>query len=943
MSDDNLVKFVFCRSVGVLALLTHTLVLNLPSWAGDTPAIAASSPRDAKPTSTRRQTRTTPKSHKGAKTKPRSKPSDGARPTSATSALSVSSAPAALSVAPKAIETPPSPVVVAPAASSGTRISAIRTNAPPVIDGKLEEAEWTAVAGTGDFRQLIPFGGEAPSEPTKIKILYDDQALYVGFECEQKRTPISALLTRRDEDSESDWVELYLDSRRDGRMAMFFALNVAGVLVDGTLHDGATFSTEWDENWEGRAALTSNGWSAEIRIPLRALRYASGLPVQDWGIWASRFIAARQERDDWPFIPREVAAPITQFGRLDDLRNLPKPSQFEARPFILGRVRRRDSNPEVLAHGWDSGLSGLAAGLDLKLHLTQSITLDAAVNPDFAQVEADQLVFNVSNYETAFPEKRALFLEGADLFVTPLLLFYSRRIGSSPTTPTLRSGTGGMQPAEGTLVDFPSGPTIYSAAKVGGRFQDAWTFGFLTAFSSRNQYAVQLPSGVREERTVEPLTAFNVLRLRRDLGTNAQLGLMATGTTRFELTDGSRTCPTGDVKLSGQRCFHDAYVGGVDGSWRFFDANYILAGQLAAGAILNGAVARQADGTTVGPGDRGLASWARLAKDGGSGLLAELTYSGVTRRLTYNDVGFMPRQNLHEFRAGIEMRSLVPGERSLEHHLRLDLNHRRNLDGLDLGTTAELGATVRLRAFWTLHLALTGGLWRFDDREIGDGAALERAGYWGARAEVGSDPRRALAGVLKVDTRLLPGGSAVSAQASLVLRPASALQIEVGPQIAYERGEPRLAWRATTNLPAGSYVFGDLLAQSAGATVRATYTFSPRLSLQAFAQLYLASGHYTDFASAPQLPGARIRTSSLQRLNGPAPTDADFQQAALNANVLLRWDYRLGSTLFLVYSRSQIPDVVLVPGESAALRASAIERAPAVDVILAKLTLWWAS
>jgi len=824
------------------------------------------------------------------------------------------------------------------------RIRAARTEGPVIIDGKLDDAAWARAPAEGHFTQQLPYGGQPPAEPTTVRVLYDAQAIYIGIDCEQKTAPISPHLTRRDEDSESDWATVYLDSRRDGKSANLFALNVAGVQFDGTLHDSSAFSSEWDENWEGRAAITGSGWSVELRIPLRALRYAADLPVQDWGIWISRFTAARQERDDWPYIPRDVAAPIPLFARLDDLRSLPTPSQIEVRPFGVARLRRVDTNQDVLTHGWDGPLAGLTAGLDLKLHLTQSVTFDAAITPDFAQVESDQLVFNTTNYETQFPEKRALFLEGGDQYVTPLLLFYSRRIGSSPLTPTLKSGSSITQPADGVLVDFPVGATIYAAGKLGGRVRDSWTFGALSAVAARNDYDVQLGAAgtPRERRTIEPLTVFNVLRLRRDLGREGQLGVLATGVSRFEVTDRARTCPTGLAVAAGVRCFHDAYVAGVDGLARFGGSNEIVSGQVVASTVRDGPPDVQADGTPIRSGDGGLGGWARIAKDGGTPLLAELVYTGASRRLDYNDLGFMLRQNLHDLRAGLELRSLEPGPRTLERHARLDVSARRNLDGLNLGAAAEVSGNVRFQGFWYVRLALGATSDRYDDREIGDGSALDRPAFWSTSSELWTDPRRLLAAEARVDTRVLAEGSAVTGQLLLSVRPATNVQIDLGPQGGYERGEQRFVWHAET-ADTAPYLFGRLFDRNASLTLRATYTFSPKISLQTFAQLFMVAGHYTDLSSAPRKSGSRLHASDLTPLAGPPPPDADFQEAALNANVVLRWDYRLGSTLYLVYSRSQIPTVRLQPNEEAALRASDIGRVPAIDVIMAKLSFWWAS
>ncbi|MES1204527.1 MAG: DUF5916 domain-containing protein [Pseudomonadota bacterium] len=735
------------------------------------------------------------------------------------------------------------------------------------------------------------------------------------------------------------WV--YIDSRRDARTAYFFAVNVKGVMGDGLMHDGMAVSYEWDENWEGHAALTAKGWSAEIRIPLRALRYTPDLPIQDWGLWASRFIALQQEKDDWPHISREVAAPIPFFGRLDELRDLRPGGTIQLRPFGVGQVRHRGAEAEVLAQGTDAAVS---AGLDLKLHLTQSLTLDAAVNPDFAQVESDELVLNLNNYEIQYPEKRPLFLEGADLFATPLGAFYSRRIGSSPLTPTLKSGTGGVGTSGEKLVDLPGAATIYGAVKVSGRVGDVWTVGLLSALASRNEYDVQLESNLmRERRTVEPLTAYNVLRLRREIGDRAQVGGIFTSTSRFENTGGERACPTGTTAPAGARCFHDATVGGLDAIWRSRSADYLAAGQLIGSAISKGEPSVQLDGTSIGAGDRDVGGWLRLAKEGGRNFLAEVIYTGLGRKLTYNDLGFMPRQNLQEAKMGLELRSLVPGALTLERKIRLDLSTRRNLDGLHIGSLAELSATTRLQGFWTMRAALTAAPSYFDDREVGDGTALERTSLLGAKTEVASDPRRGWAVGMRGELLFRDGGTTVDLDVPLVLRTLPQFQIELKPQFQYNSGEYRFVSHGNSNAGVGPYVFARLLARRVGAIMRMSYSFTPRLSLQTFAQLFLSAIHNTDFREAPRAAGSRVRAGDLAPRLGAAPPDADSEEAALNINVVLRWEYRLGSTLFLVYSRSQIPTVVLGPSESATLRASAIGSAAAVDTVLFKLAFWWAS
>jgi hypothetical protein len=199
---------------------------------------------------------------------------------------------------------------------------------------------------------------------------------------------------------------------------------------------------------------------------------------------------------------------------------------------------------------------------------------------------------------------------------------------------------------------------------------------------------------------------------------------------------------------------------------------------------------------------------------------------------------------------------------------------------------------------------------------------------------------------MKVEGRGMSDGESGELQAALAVRPRAELQLDLSSQLDYAKGEPRFAWHATApSANPAEHLFGRLLARSIGATLRASYAFTPRLSLQAYGQLFLASGHYTDFTTAVVAAGAtrQVRLASLQPYLGATPGDADFEQAALNVNVVLRWEYRLGSTLFLVYTRSQVPNVGLAPGEVAALQTSAIGRVPAVDTLLLKLSFWWAS
>ena len=829
-------------------------------------------------------------------------------------------------------------LLAAVVATASPHYRAVRAPRAPVIDGRLDEAAWSAAPATAAFTQKFPAEGKAPVEPTTLRVLYDDDAVYVAFDCVQTTAPVIERLSRRDRLVEADWVEINLDTRRDGKSAFQFVVNAAGVLFDAVRFDDTSSQSDWDENWEAKTTRTKTGWSAEIRIPLRILRFGS-LPVQSWGMQARRYVSERQETDEWAYIPRADAGEVSHYGKLDDLVGLKAGTPLEFRPFALGRLRRRDAADGQLENGTD--VSG-SLGLDVKWHPTQELTLDATINPDFAQVEADQIVLNLTTFETYYPEKRPFFREGMDTFATPLQLIYTRRIGRAAPSPTL---LGGEQ-----LVDVSEPATIYGASKLVGRLADGWTVGTLQAVTARNDVGVQLPSGLRVKRLVDPLSSFNALRIKRDLGANGHIGILATAVTRAEATGGYPTdttqpqapqaCPTGTTGGIGTRCFNDAYVASADWRWRSPKGDYVTAGQVAVSQIDRGPPRAVPDGTIINPGDSGYGGYAYFGKEGGGHWVGgtELAYGG--RKLDFNDMGFNRRANILLSGAWIEYRELDKWGPLLEFHLNPGAWANDNVDGLSLGRGVNLGSWGTFTNFWKYYAQVHFNTLRFDDREVGDGTALEREGLVGVEAGVSSDPTKRVAFGIFNRSQAIFDGANYEGNARLTLRVLPQLDVELLPTWVYTYGEPR--WVANGATP-GQYLFGRLEAKSVGLTLRSTYTFTPNLTLQAYAQAFLASGHYTDFSqyqSAATGPRPTIRTRDLTPSAAPA-TNPDFQEGVLNVNVVMRWEYRLGSLLYVVYTRSQTPTVSLLPGESASLNLTSVSRAPAADILIVKLSYWW--
>jgi hypothetical protein len=847
-----------------------------------------------------------------------------------------------LAVAPAARAADLGMSALAPPRDGRPHLQAVRVERPPVIDGRLDDHVWGAVAASDAFTQKFPREGEPPTEKTHLRVAYDDEAIYFALDCQQRLAPVARRLTRRDRLVEADWVSIAIDTRRDGRSGFDFTVSAAGVLTDSIRFDDTEVSADWDENWEARTDVSERGWSAEIRVPLRILRFAA-LPAQSWGLQARRYVSDRQETDEWAFIPRSSAGEVSLYGRLDDLHELKPGRRLELNPFVSGRYRRRDLHTGQLASGTDFGA---AAGLDLKWHPSQELTVDAAFLPDFAQVEADQVVLNLTNFETVYPEKRRFFLEGIDTFATPeVSLLYTRRIGRAAPSPALRDGE--------SLVDVPSPATIYGAGKLTGRLGTAWEVGALAAVTAPNAVDVQQPDGQRERRVVDPLSAFGVLRLRRAAGSNGYVGLMGTSVLRFDrqevgalvTTDPAAPapyvlCPDGRQVAPGRRCSNDAHVAGLDWRWRSPSGTYVTSGQAIGSMLLHGPPREIVDGAIIRSGDLGGSVHAAVGKEAGAHWLWRLWGAIDTRKLDVNDLGYNDRANQYGFGGEVSFRTLSPWAHTLETRTKLEPIALNNIDGLPIQRTLLLLANARLSSYWTLTAGLQGFQRHFDDREVGTGAALERSGGGDAILGVETDPRARLSARLNVSGELVSRGRALRGELALLVRPLSQLDLELIPQAVYARGEPRYADTAAN----GDYVFGRLDARSAGATLRATYTFTPTLTLQTYAQLFLASRHYYDlstFSPATAGPRPAIHLGDL-RPGAPAlAANPDSRETALNANVVLRWEFHPGSLLYLVYTRSQAPEVTLMPGEVGKLDLGSLRRAPAADVLLLKLSYWW--
>ncbi|MEO8879030.1 MAG: DUF5916 domain-containing protein, partial [Gemmatimonadaceae bacterium] len=428
---------------------------------------------------------------------------------------------------------------------------AVRAAAPPVIDGKDDDAIWRTAPEITAFQQFSPNSGAAASFRTSVKVAYDDRYLYVLVRMyDPHPDSIRAFLSRRDVATPSDRVKIMIDSYHDRRSGYELAVNPKGVKADFYTFNDSEEDPSWDGVWDVGTAIDAQGWVAEYRVPFSQMRFPSG-PTHVFGFAIVRDIARLNERDSWPLIRRDRTGIASQFGELTGIEGLGSPRHLEVLPYAV--TKNVTTTTPALAYGHQQKITG---GVDLKYGVTSNFTLDATVNPDFGQVEADPAVINLSAFETFYQEKRPFFIEGSGIFRFNLQchsgacsgLFYSRRIGRAPEITDTS-----------TTAQLPTRTSIIGAAKLTGRTQHGLSVGVLDAVTDRESGSLG--------QTLEPRTNYFVGRVQQELGdSKGNIGVMFTGVNR-QLDN-----------FSADSLRRTAYAGGLDFRRDFHSQDYRISG-----------------------------------------------------------------------------------------------------------------------------------------------------------------------------------------------------------------------------------------------------------------------------------------------------------------------------------------------------------------------------
>ncbi len=732
---------------------------------------------------------------------------------------------------------------------------AVRINGtPPQLDGVLNDEVWKTAPLHGGFRQRDPDEGKPATERTTFQIAYDDEAIYFAVMCyDSEPDKIVSRLVRRDDYADSDKITVNLDSDYNRQSAFWFTVYPSGSISDGTVGGSGWWDNTWDGVWEVKTKLHKNGWAAEYKIPFHVLRFA---PKDEyiWGLQVQRDISRRKENDHWRLIKRGEPGWVSRFGDLTGIKDIHPSRHLELVPYIMGRTTL-NSKTALWAN----------VGTDVQYGLTSGITLNATVNPDFGQVEADPATLNLSAYEEYFNERRPFFVKGASIFgSSDYNFFYSRRIGRRPGHFKL--------PKEAEEINRPDSTTILGAAKIVGRTNSKTSFGIMEAVTAP-EYAQIKQADNTLDYLIEPLTNYFVGRVKQDvLKGNSNIGLIMTTVNR--------------------QASHSAYVGGLDWDLKFAKDRYQITGTVAA-----------SQAGELDPRKSGYLAHLEIDKHGGW-LRFDTDFRALSPDLEINDLGYRRRADMIEWNYDFTARKEKPF--SIFRRVVFGLYGWRtwNYNRVSISRYSEIWTDGRLKNYWDYDLWIGRNLESFNDDDVRRGGTLIKnpAGWW-VFTRLSTDSRKMVRLELNPVFAWNDDRSSYdyNLNISLRIRPASNVELRIGPSYSYQMNDAQWVDLIEENISGKikkHYVYGELENRTLDFSTRANISFTPTLSLQFYLQPFITVGDYTNFKEL-------VEPKSYQFKPYPLNENRDFQRRSLRGNTVLRWEFRPGSTLFVVWAQSR--------------------------------------
>ena len=785
----------------------------------------------------------------------------------------------------------------------------------PKIDGVLNDEIWSLGTWKGDFIQQFPNSGSPATEQSFFKILYDRSNLYIALICrDSEPDKIVDKLGRRDSRA-GDIAGIALDSYFDKRTAFEFSITVAGQKMDVKHLGDWDFDFNWNAIWDGATTRTDTGWIAEIKLPFSQIRYANEAE-HVWGLHFYRVLARKQEASSWDPIPREAPATVYLFGELKGIKDIRTSRQVEFLPYGLASASYTPGFTNE--HPFDFN-----AGLDAKVGISSDFTLDLSVNPDYGQVEADPSVLNLTTFETFFEEKRPFFLEGNDVFDFDMdgdIPYYSRRIGSAPSFSNPYTHL--------TVSDIPNQTTILGAAKLTGKSKKGLSLGLVNGLTAGASGVAIDESGTEQEIEVSPLSNYMATRIKKDFqGGNTILGGVFSMVNRISPdSTSSQLLPT------------SAISGGLDLLHYWQNRNYYLqvksiASQLNGSpeAILIKQLSQshryhrpdadylELDDTRESLGGHG--GLITIGKKGGQwNFLVQGQYRSPG--LNLNDMGYLRKSDFLSQRMEGSYEMNVPKKWIRNYYLGLFQEAEWSFGAENTGNLVGLNFLIRNNALWSLKIISSYNFSSLDIRELRGGPALRNDPVFEGGLSLGSNTAKDLSATLEYQYSALgmPNSMENTGMLSLTWLPVKRLKISGTVGLDQRKYHQQYVSTIPGNTST-EYVVGNIDRHTTSFTFRTELYLNPEMSIQYYGSPYYSVGQYDEFRRVVQSQARDIsdRLEMLDLTYDPAGNsysyvhngetfqfgNPDFSFMQFRSNLVFRWEYKLGSTLYFVWAHDR--------------------------------------
>ena len=795
--------------------------------------------------------------------------------------------------------------------------------AAPSIDGNLADSIWESAEWATNFIEVNPDENTDPSEQTKFKILYDQKHLYIALKAlDSEPETITNRLSRRD-GFVGDRINVLIDSYHDLRTGFLFTVTAAGVRGDEFITDnGNNIDASWNPIWSAKALIDNEGWTAEMKIPLSQLRFSND-PNQVWGLNVVRNYFKNNELSAWNRIPIGAAGWVSEAGKLKGLKNIKPQKQIEIQPFVVTKLDRYEAeagNP--YADGNDFNLN---TGLDAKIGITNDLTLDVTINPDFGQVEADPAAINLDGFEIFNRDQRPFFVENKNIFDYRFAdnrnnLFFSRRIGRSPQV--------NLETTDEAFVNQPQNTTILGAAKFSGKTKNGWSIGVLESMTSK-EFTEISTNGNTSESLAEPFTNYLVGRVQKDFNKkNTFFGGMFTATNRFITPEVS------ELRKS-------AYSGGIDFTHQWKNRAYFMEANIVMSHVKGSKEAikltqenlthlfNRVDAThlEVDPNRTSLTGTGGrfgIGKVGGQHWNYNAGFKWVSPELELNDIGFLRSADEMIQYANLRYRSIKPTGVFRDFNVRFNQFSAFDFEGKYNRIQYQINGSASFLNNWEIDFGLA------HKPRIFSNSILRGGPRWRFSKEnfqfffVGSDRRKNFNGTIGlIHSQAKENNfSLLKFESELNYQPTNAFNISLSPEYSISKNQTQYVTQSDYNSDS-RYVLGTIDNHTLTASVRLDYTINPNLSIQYYGQPFISRGRYKDFKYVTN-PVAERLTERFQlydsnqiNLSGNdfqvdenrdgtmdySFSNPDFSYVQFNSNLVLRWEYIPGSELFLVWSQ----------------------------------------